>query len=91
MSKLSLKNALEHIAGNLYLLRKKNGLTQTALAKATDIDIRYLQRVERGSTNLSMAVLVTLANTFKVEPTAFFKPAKVHPAKVGRPRLAAKK
>ena len=66
--------------------RLKRAFTQEALAEAADLDLRFLQRVERGQTNLSVAVLVALADALGTSPAELFRPAKLPEAKPGRPR-----
>lgn len=54
-----------------------------------DLDLRFIQRIERASTNLSMSVLVALADALGVIPTALLRAAKLAPARPGRPRKQA--
>jgi transcriptional regulator with XRE-family HTH domain len=61
-------------------------MTQEALAELADLDLRFIQRIERGSTNLSVSVLVALADALQVAPTALFREAKLTPPRPGRPR-----
>ena len=51
-----------------------------------DLDLRFIQRIERGSTNLSISVLVALADALGINPTLLFRAAKLDPARPGRPR-----
>ena len=51
-----------------------------------DLDLRFIQRIERGTTNLSVSVLIALSDALQVAPTALFKAAKLSPSKPGRPR-----
>lgn len=76
---------LESIGANLRALRLRHELTQEALAEAADIDLRFLQRVERGQTNVSVAVLVALAEVLGVAPASLFRAAKLPPVRRGRP------
>jgi transcriptional regulator with XRE-family HTH domain len=78
------------IAANVRRERLRHGLTQERLAEAADLDLRFLQRVERGSTNLSIAVLVALADALDVAPGALLRPAKLSPAQRGRPKKVDK-
>jgi len=80
-----LEDVLTHIGANVRARRQKLGLTQARLAEASDLDLRFVQRVERGQTNLSVAVLVALAAALESAPASFFKPAVLPAAKVGRP------
>jgi transcriptional regulator with XRE-family HTH domain len=75
----------EYVGANVGLARTRAGLTQEALAEAADIDLRFLQRVERGKTNLSVAVVVAIADALGVEPGQLLKPAKLPTVRKGRP------
>jgi transcriptional regulator with XRE-family HTH domain len=81
-----IESYLRFIAANTRSFRLKRGLTQQSLAEAADLDLRFIQRIERGTTNLSVLVLVALSDALDVPATEFFKPAKLAPPKAGRPR-----
>lgn len=89
MHKESLSTYLGFIAANTRRWRLKRGLTQEALAEMADLDLRFVQRIERGTTNLSVSVLVSLSEALDVAPTALFREAKLIPARPGRPRKQA--
>ncbi len=80
-----LEQVLSHIGANVRARRQKLELTQERLAELSDLDLRFVQRVERGQTNLSVAVLVALAGVLETTPAAFFKPATMPAPRVGRP------
>jgi transcriptional regulator with XRE-family HTH domain len=65
--------------------RRRRGLTQEGLAESADLDLRFVQRIEHGSTNLSVSALVAIATALEVSPSALFKAAKLAPTKPGRP------
>jgi DNA-binding XRE family transcriptional regulator len=77
---------LGFIAANTRRWRLRRGMTQEGLAELADLDLRFVQRIERGTTNLSVSALIALADALKVEPTALFRVAKLTPARPGRPR-----
>jgi transcriptional regulator with XRE-family HTH domain len=79
---------LGFIGANVRRLRLKRGLTQEQLAEAADIDLRFVQRVEHGETNLGVAVLIKLADVLGVQPGVLFKPAELPEVKRGRPKKA---
>lgn len=79
------------IAANVRRLREKKGLTQEALAAAAGLDLSYEQRVERAATNLSIAVLVTLAEALDVPPARLLRAARMPRIVRGRPRKVARK
>jgi transcriptional regulator with XRE-family HTH domain len=61
-------------------------MTQEGLAESADLDLRFIQRIERGSTNLSIGVLIALADALAIDPTILFRAAKLIPPRPGRPR-----
>jgi transcriptional regulator with XRE-family HTH domain len=77
---------LRFIAANTRRWRLRRGLTQEALAEIADLDLRFIQRIERGSTNLSVSVLISLADALALNPTQLFRAAKLEAARPGRPR-----
>ena len=79
------EEVLESIAANVVRLRTARGYTQEALAERAELDLRYLQRVERAKVNLSVAVLAQLADALDVAPGRLFRRAKLAPARRGRP------
>lgn len=81
----SLAEFLGSIAANVRRLRLRRGLTQEALAERAGQDLSYLQRVERGVTNLSMGVLFALANALGVPPATLVRKARLAPSQRGRP------
>jgi transcriptional regulator with XRE-family HTH domain len=84
----SAAEMLERIAANVATRRIGLGLTQQGLADMADLDLRFIQRVERAQTNLSVSALVALAAALEVAPEALFRPARLPPARVGRPPAA---
>jgi transcriptional regulator with XRE-family HTH domain len=81
----ALEDVLTHIGANVRARRIKLGLTQERLAERADLDLRFVQRVERGQTNLSVAVLVALGEVLELAPPGFFRPAELPEPRVGRP------
>ncbi|WP_437671201.1 helix-turn-helix domain-containing protein [Sorangium sp. So ce131] len=82
---------LEYIGANVHRLRVRSGLSQEALAKTTGISTGFLQRVERGKTNLGVVILVRLADALGVAPGVLMRRATLPEATVGRPRRARAK
>jgi len=77
---------LTYIAANVRRHRSKLGLTQTMLAEAANLDMRFVQKVESASSNIGVWVLLQLADALGVPPGALMRPA-VMPAKArGRPK-----
>lgn len=91
MRDAALGKLLASIGGNVRRLRERNALTQEDLAEAADLDTRFLQRVERGTTNLSVEVLFKLGKQLGVRPADLLRSAASAPAKLGRPAKANRK
>lgn len=85
MADRALAEFLQSIAANVRRTRLRRGLTQEALAESAGQDLSYLQRVERGATNLSVGVLLALANALDVTPGLLVRTAHLPPVKRGRP------
>ncbi len=80
-----VSDVLERIGANVAARRARLGLTQQALADRADLDLRFIQRVERAQTNLSVMSLVALASALDVPVEALLRPAELPPARPGRP------
>jgi len=80
------KTVIEYIAANVRRLRVRRGFTQEGLAEAADIDLTYLQRIERGTANPSVRMLVAISNVLEVPPSRLFRKATMPPRRPGRPR-----
>ncbi len=78
--------ALESIAANVRRIRESKGMTQEGLANRTGLHLTYVQSVERGSRNISVGVLVRLADSLNVDASSLLEPAKLAPPQRGRPR-----
>ena len=48
-------------------LRKQRGMTQEKLARNSHIGVKYLSRIERGDTNITVRLLSQLAGALEVE------------------------
>jgi transcriptional regulator with XRE-family HTH domain len=81
----TIRTLLESIAANVRRLRVAEGRTQQQVADQAGIDVTFLQRVERGSSNLSIAVLARLADTLETQVTDLLRPARMESRRRGRP------
>jgi len=87
-----LVEVLQYVAAHVKALRARRGLTQEGLAEVAEIDLRFLQKIETGKTNLSLDVLLRLSAALQVKPgvllrkTAFMKPRRGRPPKRKVPR-----
>ena len=77
---------LGYIGANTLRLRQQRGVTQERLAELADLDLRFIQRIERAARNLSIGVLVPLADALGVDPRELLAPAELLPARRGRPK-----
>jgi transcriptional regulator with XRE-family HTH domain len=84
----SAARTLESIAANVRRLRLERGLTQERLAELAEVELRFLQRVERGVYNFGVAALVDLADALDVQPGLLLEAARLPPVTRGRPRRA---
>jgi transcriptional regulator with XRE-family HTH domain len=57
----------------LYEIRKKKGVTQEALAYATDLHLSQIGRIERGEVSTSISFVYLFAEVLGVKPTDFFE------------------
>lgn len=76
---------LRYIAGNVRKLRRRAGMTQEQLAEEAAFELRFFQRLERGTVNLSIDSLVRLARALGVPPAVLLRRATLPPAQPGRP------
>ena len=76
---------IRSIAANVRALRLDQGLTQQALAERANLEKSFLQKVERGRSNLSIETLVILADALRVAPERLLVPAQMQHRAVGRP------
>ncbi len=76
---------LAWIGANVRRVRERRNITQRRLADDADLDYRFVQRVERGHTNMSVLVLAAIAKVLRIRPAALLRQAKLRPARPGRP------
>jgi transcriptional regulator with XRE-family HTH domain len=74
------------MGANVHARRVHAGLTQQQLAELADVDLRFLQRIERGSGVPSFPTVVALADALGVNVAELFEAAEPTPARRGRPR-----
>jgi transcriptional regulator with XRE-family HTH domain len=74
-----------YVGANTQTLRHARRLTQEQLAEAAGCEVRTLQTVERGRANLTLALLIALADALGVEPGALLRKAALPRVRPGRP------
>jgi transcriptional regulator with XRE-family HTH domain len=77
---------LRYVAANTRRLRARRDFTQEELAEATGLDTRFVQRVERGTINMSIETLVRIADGLGVLPGALLRTAHLPRPRPGRPK-----
>lgn len=60
-------------------LREARSLTQQDLAGKCEIDIRSIQRIEKGEFGLGLHILFALAAAFEMSPSQLLRGIKVEP------------
>jgi transcriptional regulator with XRE-family HTH domain len=76
---------LRYVGSNVRRWRTRRGLTQAGLAEAADLDLRFVQRIERAAGVPSLRTLLAIADALEVGPAALFRAAKLQPGRTGRP------
>ncbi len=61
------------IGQNIKEIRVSKKLTQSSLASLCDIDIRTIQRIEKGEFNMSMKILFAICESLQITPISLLK------------------
>jgi len=70
------RRVLASIAANTRRVRERRGLTQEQLAEEADLDVRQVQRVERGTIDFGVTRLVRLASALDIDVGKLLRLAK---------------
>lgn len=62
----SFENDLKQFGTEIKTVRKSKKITQLQLSSLCDVDIRTIQRIEKGEFNPSLRVLIRIANAFEM-------------------------
>lgn len=89
MNQARLHTLLRYVAANVHRLRVARAFTQERLGELAEMDVRHLQRIERGTVNPSVGSLLALADSLSVSLETLFEPAELPPPRRGRPEAAA--
>jgi len=81
----SAQQLCRYIAANVRQVRRRLGITQEELAEKADLSLRYIQEVERGEANLSIAVLAAFADALDVPAASLLRRARLLAPLRGRP------
>ena len=54
-------------------LREENNYTQEALSDLCEVDIRTIQRIEKGEFGTGLPLIFALADAFRITPAELFK------------------
>lgn len=77
---------LQLFSANIKRLRIKFKYTQMELAEMIGVEPQYVQTLEYGKTNPSLAVALAIADAFKVNLNELFLDVPLEKQKPGRPR-----
>lgn len=69
----SFETDLKQFGTEIKSVRKAKKITQLQLASLCDIDIRTIQRIEKGEFNPSLRVLIRIANAFDMSLSNLMK------------------
>ena len=72
----SFENDLKQFGTEIKTVRKSKKITQLQLSSLCDVDIRTIQRIEKGEFNPSLRVLVRIANAFEMSLSSLIKQAE---------------
>ena len=69
-----VKSNIDTVIGKAFkIYRKKNHLTQDAIAEKLDISEKYISRLENGNSGVKMETLVNYMNILGMVPNVVFK------------------
>jgi transcriptional regulator with XRE-family HTH domain len=69
----SFENDLKQFGTEIKTVRKSKKITQLQLSSLCDVDIRTIQRIEKGEFNPSLRVLIRIANAFDMSLSNLMK------------------
>lgn len=69
----SFENDLKQFGAEIKTVRKSKKITQLQLSSLCDVDIRTIQRIEKGEFNPSLRVLIRIANAFEMSLSNLIK------------------
>ncbi len=60
---------LKRIGQKIREIRLAKKLTQSSLASSCDVDIRTIQRIEKGTFNMSLKILFLISHSLEINPS----------------------
>lgn len=79
------KRVARDVGRRIAELRRELGATQQAFSERADVSLKYLQRVEAGSENLTIESLVKFGTLLRVDVIELFRPPQSPRGRPGRP------
>ncbi len=67
--KNNFEKDLERIGQKIKEIRLAKKLTQSSLASSCDVDIRTIQRIEKGTFNMSLKILYSISEALGIIPS----------------------
>jgi transcriptional regulator with XRE-family HTH domain len=67
--KNNFEKKLKGIGQKIKEIRLEKKLTQSSLAAACDVDIRTIQRIEKGSFNMSLKIMFLISDSLGINPS----------------------
>ena len=72
-----MSEALQNLADNIRIQRKRNNLTQEGLAEKSTISLNTIQAIERCNGSPAWATIELLATTLKIKPQSLMLAPRV--------------
>ncbi len=66
--KNNFEKDLKRIGQKIKEIRLEKKLTQSSLASFCDVDIRTIQRIEKGTFNMSLKIFFAISNSLEISP-----------------------
>lgn len=82
-----MSNSLEKVGNRIRSLRKQSTLSQQTLAERAGISYKYLGEIERGKVNLSVEILLKIAQALHVEAGEILDHTKQENSMVSKARF----
>ncbi len=67
--KNNFEKDLKRIGQKIKEIRLEKKLTQSSLASFCDVDIRTIQRIEKGTFNMSLKIFYSISEAFEIIPS----------------------